>query len=123
MAWVSQELKRQLAPNIKAVLKKYGVKGTIAVRDNRVLVVNIKSGPIDFIGEYVGKFPSDYFNLSGDASEFFNGRSASLLSELFVAMNNGNWDKSDIMTDYFNVGWYTNVNIGRWSTPYQYIPA
>ena len=34
MAYVSQEKKKQLAPAIKAVLKKYGMKGSIAVRHN-----------------------------------------------------------------------------------------
>jgi hypothetical protein len=33
-------------------------------------------------------------------------------------MNAGNWDKSDIQTDYFNVGWYIDVNIGKWNKPY-----
>lgn len=122
MAWVSQELKAQLAPGIKAVLKKYGVKGTISVRDNRVLVVSIKTGSINFIGEYTGRFPSDHFLLSGHSDNFV-GKSGAFLSELFNAMNNGNWDKSDIMTDYFNVGWYTDVKIGKWSAPYQYIPV
>ena len=31
MAYVSQSLKKQLAPAIKAVLKKYKMKGSIAV--------------------------------------------------------------------------------------------
>jgi hypothetical protein len=33
-------------------------------------------------------------------------------------MNDGNWDKSDIQSDYFNVGWYVDVNIGKWNKPY-----
>jgi hypothetical protein len=33
-------------------------------------------------------------------------------------MNAGNWDKSDIQTDYFDVGWYIDVNVGRWDKPY-----
>jgi len=35
-----------------------------------------------------------------------------------AVMNTGNWDKSDIQTDYFNVGWYVDVNIGKWNKPY-----
>jgi hypothetical protein len=33
-------------------------------------------------------------------------------------MNMGNHDNSDIMTDYFDVGWYVDVNIGLWNKPY-----
>jgi len=29
----------------------------------------------------------------------------------------GNWDKSDVQTDHFNVGWYVNINIGSWDKP------
>lgn len=48
MAYVSQEDKKELTPAIKAVLKKYNVKATIAVRNHSTLVVNIKEGYIDF---------------------------------------------------------------------------
>ena len=51
MAYISQDDKKELAPAIKAVLKKYGMKGTIAIRHHSSLVVNIKSGPIDFGGD------------------------------------------------------------------------
>jgi len=44
MSYMSQEKKKQLAPAIKAVLKKYGVKGSIGVRHHSSLVVNIKEG-------------------------------------------------------------------------------
>jgi hypothetical protein len=40
------------------------------------------------------------------------------MQEVFAEMNDGNWDKSDIQSDYFNVGWYVDVNIGRWNKPY-----
>ena len=44
MAYMSQQQKAALSPAIKAVLKKYNMKGTIAVRHRSTLVVNIKSG-------------------------------------------------------------------------------
>ena len=48
MSYMSQEKKKELAPRIKGVLKKYGVKGSIAVRHHSTLVVNLKSGVINF---------------------------------------------------------------------------
>ena len=48
----------------------------------------------------------------------FNGEAYHFLSEVIPAMNAGNWDKSDIQVDYFNVGWYIDVNIGKWNKPY-----
>ena len=52
MAYVSQELKAKLAPKIKAICKKYGVKASLAVRHHSTLVLNIKSGKVDFITDY-----------------------------------------------------------------------
>ena len=52
MAYVSQELKSKLAPKIKAICKKYGVKASLAVRNHSTLVLNVKSGKIDFISDY-----------------------------------------------------------------------
>ena len=41
MAYVSQEMKKELAPAIKAVLKKYRMKGSIAVNNHSTLEVNL----------------------------------------------------------------------------------
>jgi hypothetical protein len=38
-------------------------------------------------------------------------------------MNNGNWNNSRIEVDYFDVGWYIDVNIGKWNKPYKHIEA
>ena len=48
MAYVSKQDKARLAPGIKAVLKKYDMKGSISVRHHSTLVVKVKSGHIDF---------------------------------------------------------------------------
>ena len=53
MAYVSQELKKELAVGIKKVLKKYKVKGSIAVRHHSTLVVNLKSGAVNFQKDYL----------------------------------------------------------------------
>jgi hypothetical protein len=53
MAFISNDTKATIAANIKPVLKKYGVKATLAVRDHRTIVLNVRSGPIDFIENYI----------------------------------------------------------------------
>jgi hypothetical protein len=137
MAYMSQQRKAEIAPKVKAILKIYGVKGSLAVRNRSTLVLNIKSGPIDFIENYIeadknkpyAKYMSEdqiaYIrgNQSLDVNpywyqEHFTGSALSFLREVFGAMNNGNHDNSDIQTDYFDVGWYVDVNIGNWNKPY-----
>jgi hypothetical protein len=133
MAYVSQELKASLAPTIKAICKKYGVKGTLAVRNHSTLCLNIKSGSIDFIGNGNETCSNDHYqvsrgftpNKSGYESvntyhykSHYSGKALKFLSEVIPLMNKGNYDDSDIMTDYFSVGWYVDVNIGKWDKPY-----
>lgn len=52
MAYVSQELKAQLAPAIKDVCKKYGIKASLAVDHHSTLVLNISKGKINFFTSY-----------------------------------------------------------------------
>ena len=125
MAYMSQERKAQLAPAIKAICKKYGIKATIAVRHHSTLVLNIKQGKIDFIGNYNAtqrpgdRQAKDHIDVNPYwYHDHFTDDALAFLSELFPAMNAGNHDRSDIQTDYFDVGWYVDVNIGSWNKPY-----
>jgi hypothetical protein len=122
MAYVSQELKSKLAPQIKAICKKYGVKASLAVRNHSTLALNIKSGKIDFISDYGNSDDARKFGIQVNPywyKDHFTGKSKAFLSEVIPAMNDGNWDKSEIQYDYFNVGWYIDVNIGKWNKPYE----
>ena len=116
MAYISQQDKKELAPAIKAVLQKYGMKGSIAIKHHFSLVVNIQSGPLDFDHTHgdgytqVNTFHIDTF-YTGDARQF--------LTELLTAMKGDKWfDKSDIQSDYFHTAYYCNINIGKWNKPY-----
>ena len=109
MAYMNVEKKNELAPGIKKVLAEYGMKGTIA-KDDYSLKVNLKSGPIDFGTDSVNEFHIDR-HFTGVAKEF--------LLKLKDAMMVGNHNNSDIITDYFDVGWYIHINIGKWNKPYE----
>ena len=114
MAYMNQERKAKLAPAIKAVLKKYGMKGTIAVRDYMVLVVNIKEGKLPFDAyEQVNPY---YVN------ELYEGDKRNFLKELLTAMRGDMWyDNSDAMIDYFDTAYYMDINVGKWNKPYTLI--
>ncbi len=121
MAYMSQERKAELAPAIKAVLKKYKMKGSIAVRHYSELVVNIRSGELDIVGDFNAKSGHNVTYIQ--ASQFirednYSGKVYNFLTELVDAMMDGNYDRSDMMSDYFDVGWYVAINIGKWNKPY-----
>ena len=117
MAYVSQEKKAQLAPAIKAVLNRYGVKASISVRHHSSLVVTIKSGNIDFGGDYIQV--NEYW-----INEHYTGVARDFLNELHRAMMGPDWFcDDDAMTDYFHRSHYTDICIGKWDQPYVFTGA
>jgi hypothetical protein len=127
MAYMNQQTKKQLEPAIKAVLKKYGMNGTLAVRNNSTLMVNIKAGKLDIIGNYLDKVGRDRFsNFPRSLQVYqysnecrFTGSVLDFMNELFDAMRGAEWyDRSDAQTDYFDTAYYMNVNVGQWDKPY-----
>jgi hypothetical protein len=134
MAYMSQEHKAQLAPGIKAVLKKYGMKGTIGVRHYSTLVVNIQSGKLDVIANWFEKHKEnvwkrdyseckelpEYLDVNHQwIDDHYTGEVAEFLNELCDAMMIGNHNNSDVYTDYHDVGWYIDINVGQWDKPYK----
>lgn len=141
LAYISQTEKKELAPQIKAVLKKYGVNGTIAINHNSTLVVNLKKGKLDLIGAaqkinteraerqglpvtHIDNYfqanayrePTEYENFAPIIGRFY--------SDLIKAMKGTKWfDKSDLMTDYFHTAYFLSINVGKYSAPYQFIGA
>lgn len=117
MAYVSQADKAKLAPEIKKVLSKYGMKGSISIRHHSTLVVTLQSGEIDF-GEYThgdGYIQVNTYHIENH----YKGKAQAFLTELLAAMKGPGWfDKSDAMTDYFHVKHYCDINVGKWNKPY-----
>lgn len=117
-----QTKKAAIAPKVKAILKKFGVKGSLAVRGHSILVLNIKEGPLDLIYENDQKYGYSQINpywLERD----YQGKELKFLREVKKAMNAGNHDNSDAQVDYFDVGWYINIHAGNWDKPYKKIAA
>lgn len=122
MAYMNQEKKLKIAPVVKAILKKYGVKGSLSVRNHSTLVLTVKSSNIDFIANFNKDATYQATDsLSVNVYHFerqFDGVAKDFLKEVITAMNNGNHDNSDSQSDYFDVGWYVDVEIGKWNTAY-----
>lgn len=118
MAYMSQSKKAAIAPKVKAILKKYGMKGSLAVRNYSTLVLNLKSGPLDLVTGENTKWGYSQINQYWLESHW-QGKELKFLQEVKAAMNDGNHDNSDSMVDYFDVGWYININAGQWDKPYQ----
>lgn len=117
MAYVSQEMKKKLAPRVKTLLKKYGLRGSLAVDNHSTLVLNIRSGKINFEKDSVGEFHYQVNPYHTDSQ--YTGKAKKFFAEVIPAMKGPDFfDHSDSMTDYFHVSHYIDINIGRWNKPY-----
>ena len=120
MAYVSQKDKAELAPGIKAVLKKYDMKGSIAVRHHMTLVVTLRSGRIDF-SEYMRDVYQDVNVYHIDTH--YSGIARDFLNELLDACKGERYfNEDDSMSDYFHRSHYIDINIGGgWNKPYTFM--
>jgi hypothetical protein len=122
MAYMNQDKKKVIASKLKPVLKKYGVKGTLSVRNHSSIVLNVKAGKIDFFEDYGDREDAKKFGIQVNPYWFhdhFEGKSKQFLTEAFDALKSaGYYDNSDASVDYFDTAYYYDINIGNWKKPY-----
>jgi hypothetical protein len=143
MAHVSPEDKKKLTPAIKAVLKKYGIKGSISVRHRSSLVVKLTAGKLDIMGAYKQsamdgdkhdrycptevkrlnyRLTATYVDVNTywmDEAFAANETVVKFLQELKTAMQGVDYyDDSDSQVDYFNRSHYVDILVGQWNKPY-----
>ena len=117
MAYMNQARKAELAPGIKAVLAKYGMKGTIGVSNYSTLVVTVKCGNIDFGGDNIDV--NVYW-----IDQHYTGVARDFLNELHRAMMGPDWFcEDDVQSDYFHRSHYCDIRIGNWQRPYVFMAA
>lgn len=58
-----------------------------------------------------------------DSDSRINEQAKKVLNKVFEIANFRNWDKSDPMTDYFNVNYYLHIHIGKWDKKYEITSA
>jgi len=132
MAYMSQENKKEKLAKMKVLLKEkypeYKIKFTMGVRNHSTLIFNLWKSTIDFapfwrkafgfndLHEFKYWNPNEYW-----LEQEFSGKILDLFQDIKNVMMEGNHNRSDIMTDYFDVGWYIDINIGRYDKPYERI--
>lgn len=141
MAYVSQDMKKQLAPTIKAICKRYGVTASLSVRNHSTLELNVKSGRIEFINNYIDANNHKGYGRQMDTEqaeylrrtrhinvntywfhEHFTGQALKFMQEMVPALKGPDYfDHSDAQTDYFHCSHYIGINIGKWDKPYELV--
>jgi hypothetical protein len=128
MAYMSQENKALLAVEIAKVMPT-GWKYSLKVRHHSTLVLTIRQADVDLIKENMvsqtrdgGKIP--YISLNEhNLQGHYSGKLLKIFESIKGAMMVGNHDRSDIQSDYFDVGWYVDINIGNYESPFRFVSA
>lgn len=112
MAYMSQEHKRKIAKLLKDVVPK-SWKYSLAVRHHSNIVMTISKANVDLTN---GK---DYIDVNQYYLEkHFEGKILEIMKNITNTLNLNNYDRSDIQTDYFDVGHYVTITIGKWDKPF-----
>jgi hypothetical protein len=124
MAYVDQTKKSQIAAELKKVMPQ-GWKYSLAVRHHSTIVCTVSAAPLDLIGAFKA---SDHFdpktathtevNPYHYASQITDECVADVLHLVLGALNTDNYNRSDSQSDYFDVGHYVDLLIGRWDKPF-----
>lgn len=142
---MNQEQKKVIHSLLKEVIPK-SWKWSLAVQDHSTIILNIREADIDLIA-LCHQFFYDIFFIrltcvmaegvgntkpikkpcytvgSSEVHRYFIGEHKDLFERINKALNHGNYDRSDRMSDYINVGFYSEIRIGRWDKPFIYNPS
>jgi len=122
MAWMNQEKKAKIAAELKKVVPKTW-KYSLSVNNHSTIVMTIKSAPVDLIAETKnlreGEKPTNFRLNHYYLDNAYDGELLATFEAIKAALNTDNFDNSDVMTDYFHVGHYIEISLGKWSKPFE----
>jgi hypothetical protein len=120
MAYVSQEKKAKVQAELKKVIPSTW-KWSLAVEHHSTIRLTIAAGPQELTVSPRNGETSLHRNLNTyylDTEFPKNPELQETFKKISTAMNTDNFDNSDIMTDYFHVGHYVSIQIGKWDKPF-----
>jgi hypothetical protein len=134
MAYMDQEKKAKIAETLKLVVPK-GWKYHLSVKNHSVICFTLAAAPVDLIGHIQSvraktARPGDPFGRVGleerrciGVNQYFLDHQfeeplLTVFRKIVDALNMGNYDRSHVQSDYFDVGHYVDISIGRWDKPF-----
>ena len=139
MAFMNVEKKRTINEELKKVKKNFDghLKYSLRIEHHMKLHMTITECSIDLLKEAVeqcrekhGGTNSDHFDYALQRGHLQlnpyhirsmfaeDSEARKLLGSLVNALNCINHNNSDISVDYFDVGYYVHVSLGRWNKPF-----
>lgn len=136
MAYASPELKAARAPEVKAILKQYGLKGSLSIHYHSTLKLTITAGSIDFFesanrknAAYAARRNETPYTVADNLQvnvfhieSHFDGIAAVVLNKLVLALKgNDYYDRTNLQADIFDCSHYIAIELGKWNKPYQLV--
>lgn len=116
MAYISTEevkvIREELKKNFPSQL---GWKLSIVRRDYLSLSISIIEAPFELRNDVKNDYEqvNSYWITSRE-----NKQSIPVLKKILKIANKNNYDRSDVQSDYFDVGFYLNLSIGHFGKPF-----
>lgn len=133
MAYMNQERKKAIQARLKDVIPK-SWKWSLRVEHHSSITLTIRAADVDLIKEvadtnrirypvdgWATRDPGDRTHLQLNEYHLDTQFTSSypIMARIKEAMNVGNHDRSDMQTDYFDVGWYAYIHLGKWDKPFK----
>ncbi len=121
MAFVSKEKSKTVKQELEAAFpKKDGWKFSVTIEHYTTLRVAVMTAPINLIDS------TDEFDLKRNHQTFNDYylncyKESETLTKIKEIANKGNFDHSDSQSDYFHVGFYFNLEAGKWNKPFEVV--
>lgn len=115
MAYMNKEHAATIRNNLKKAFPNF--KFSVTIHHHSSINVSLMKSPLDFSKEFAEvKHSEGYIQVNYYYLERYEH--SDTLKKIYDIINEGNHDNSDPQTDYFDVGFYINFNIGQWDKPY-----
>lgn len=121
MAYINAEKTAEFRAELKkAFPSSEGWKLSVTNDNHSTICVAILEAPINFLegSEKTYKDVNVYW-----FRDHYAGQQLEQLQKIYDICMKGNHNNSDAMSDYFDVGWYFDLSIGRWDRPFKYIES
>lgn len=121
MAFITPEQTKLIKRTLKAKFPNF--KFSVRTLHYSKVMVTLLSGPADFstipTDDRDGYYPFDPTKFSVNEYHLHQyGEFETFFKQIVDIVNHGNYDRSDVMTDYFDVGFYTSIRVGDCDKPF-----
>lgn len=119
MAYISTQKVAEIRAKLKQEFPE--IKFSIRKRSgNLALEVSILKAPYDFFPDWAKAKEKTFIQVNKYNTQGYPN--LPILQRIMDICNEGNWNNSIAQIDYFDVGWYVDLNIGRWDREFERTP-